>query len=382
MRARPAAATLTLAAILVAACGTSHPAAGRPAPWAPPAGAAFLATSLDTAAGSWAITVMGGSAASRNNFWQLFHRPAGSSQWKLVTPPGVADNGGLVVTGAGRQALITGFRPSQGLTYTPLSQTSNGGRAWAAAGPLGAALANTPDALAAAPATGRLLALTTSGTSEVAAPGYTRWHVLSRRPVLAATTAGRRCLLHRLTAAAFTPAGTPVLAGACARPGIAGIFARRKVTWQAAGPTLPGTGRIVVLRLTTTAAGLVALLQAGTGRAATLYAAWTSPDIARWTISPALRTGATPISASFGTSGMTAIILPGRRGEIIAASGQWHLLPALPGGTATLSPGSRGQIDALAVRRSILTVWRLAPGATTWAKAQVIKVPIQFGSSS
>jgi hypothetical protein len=327
--------------------------------------------------------VMGGSVASRNNFWQLFLRPAGSSRWKLVTPPGVADNGGLVVTSAGGQVLITGFRPSQGLTYTPLSQTSNGGQAWSATGPLDAALANTPDALAAAPAGGQLLALTTAGTSEVAAPGYTRWHVLSSRRALAATTAGRRCHLRGLTAAAFTAAGTPVLAGTCARPGIAGIFALRDGAWQPAGPTLPGTGRIAVLRLTTTALGLVALLRAGTGRAATLYAAWTPANMARWAISPALRAGGpAPVSGSFGPGGITAIILPGRRGETIAASSQWRPLPALPPGTATLAPGPRGQVDALAVHRTRLTVWHLAPGATTWAKAQVISIPIQFGSSS
>ena len=28
--------------------------------------------------------------------WEVFVRPAKSSTWQLVTPPGVADNGGLV----------------------------------------------------------------------------------------------------------------------------------------------------------------------------------------------------------------------------------------------------------------------------------------------
>ncbi len=55
---------------------------------------------------------MGGSAASHNNFWQLFVRPAGSAEWKLVTPPGVADNGGLVTADVGAQSLITGI-PAQ-----------------------------------------------------------------------------------------------------------------------------------------------------------------------------------------------------------------------------------------------------------------------------
>ena len=139
----------------------------------------------------------------------------GAAGWKLVTPPGVADNGGLVAADAGGGSLITGIRPSQYLTYTPLAITRDGGQAWSPAGPLDAALADTPDALAAAPGTGRLLALLTSGTVKVAAPGYTRWATLATRRSLAATPAGRRCGLtephrgrvHRLRGRRCWPAG-------------------------------------------------------------------------------------------------------------------------------------------------------------------------------
>ena len=101
--ARPAAAALALAAAaLLAGCGSpapAAPAAPGPAAEAAPAGAPFLATSLVTGAGTWAVAVMGGSVATHDNFWQLFARPAGSSRWQLVTPPGTADNGGLVLAG-------------------------------------------------------------------------------------------------------------------------------------------------------------------------------------------------------------------------------------------------------------------------------------------
>ena len=40
---------------------------------------------------------MGGSAAQYNNFWQLFVRPARSDRWQLVTPPGMASNGGFIL---------------------------------------------------------------------------------------------------------------------------------------------------------------------------------------------------------------------------------------------------------------------------------------------
>jgi hypothetical protein len=45
----------------------------------PPAVTASLSTSLTTAQGTWAIAVMGGSAASHNNFWQLFVRRANTA---------------------------------------------------------------------------------------------------------------------------------------------------------------------------------------------------------------------------------------------------------------------------------------------------------------
>jgi hypothetical protein len=382
---RAIAAALALAGVILAAgCGSAAPASRGAAPPAT-LPAPSLDTSLDTAAGTWAVAVMGGSAAQYNNFWQLFTRPAGTTRWKLVTPPGTADNGGLVLADGGGQSLITAFRPSQDLTYTPLAETSTGGQAWSSASPLDAALANLPDALAAAPGSGRLLALLTTGTAELAAPGYTTWNILASQQTLAATPPGRRCQLQALTAAAFTPSGTPLLAGTCAHPGTAGIFAPSGGTWQPAGPAIPGPlarQNITVLRLSRTAHGTVALLAAGTGPATSLLAAW-SADGSHWTLSPPLRqNGAVVTSASFGPGGTAAVIMTGGRGEMIAGtSSPWQQLPALPPGTATLAPGPGGTTDALAVQPTTLTVWQLPPGRTGWTKTQIINVPIQFGSS-
>ena len=387
MKARPAAALALAAGALLAGCGSTAPAASGPAPEAPPGGTPFLATSLATAAGTWAVVVMGGSVANENNFWQLFARPAGSSTWKLVTPPGTADNGGLVLAGDGAQSLITGFRPSQYLTYTPLTLTRDGGQAWSSTGPLDGALANVPDALAAEPGTGTLLALTTGGTAEQAAPGYTTWTTLATKRSLAAMPAGQRCGLQDLTATAFAPPSTPLLGGTCSHPGTVPIFARTAGTWHAAGPAGPAAlaGQdITVTRLTQTGPGLAALLTAGTGPAASVLAAWSADGGAHWTLSPPLSLhGAALASASFGADGTAAVITAARHGEIAASTGSsWRSLPALPPGTATLAPGPDGTADALAVNRGTLTVWRLAPAATAWTRVQVIKVPIQYGSSS
>jgi hypothetical protein len=382
-----AAAALALAvAALLAGCASPAPSAPGPAPEAPPGGAPFLATSTVTAAGTWAVAVMGGPVAQENNFWQLFVRPAGTSRWKLVTPPGTPDNGGLVLAGASG-SLITGFRPSQYLTFTPLVITRNAGQAWSSTGPLDGALADVPDALAAASATGNLLALLTDGTADLAGPGYTNWTTLATQRSLAATAPGRRCGLQNLTAAAFAPPGTPMLAGTCSHPGTAGIFASTGGTWQAAGPPLPAalaTQPVQVLRLTSTASGTAALLAAGTGPAATLLAAWSSDAGRHWALSLPFRlNGAALSSASFGPGDLAAIVLDGNRGETVAGAGAgWRALPALPPGTATLAPGPAGGFDALAAGRTTMTVWQLAPGSAAWAKAQAISVPIQFGSSS
>ena len=385
---RPAtviAALIVAGAALAAGCGSAAPPPAPAAQSAQPG--ASLDTSLVTPAGTWAVVVMGGSAAQYNNFWQLFLRPAGNTSWQLVTPPGTADNGGLVLAGSDGQSLVTGFRPSQNLTFSPLIQTRDGGQAWSALSPLDAALASTPDALALKPGSASLLALLAGGTAALAAPGSTIWTTLASRQTLTATPPGRRCVLQDLTAATFTPSGIPVLAGTCARPGTAGIFASRDGTWRAAGPALPaalGRQHITVLRLTRTAQGIAALLQAGTGPAASVLAAWSADVGGHWTLSPPLTLGgAAPGSASFGPGRTAAIITTGNRGgTLTSVDSPWRPLPPLPPGTATLAPGPGGAADALAVNHATLTVWRLAPGGAAWVKAQAIRVPILYGSSS
>ncbi|HEY7429597.1 MAG TPA: hypothetical protein VH641_02570 [Streptosporangiaceae bacterium] len=382
-RARSIAGAAGLAALLAAAgCGSTAPA--RPAATAVTVPAVPLDTTIANAAGTWATVVMGGSAAQYNNFWQLFMRPAGATQWKLVTPPGTADNGGLVLAGSTGQALITAFRPSQDLTYTPLTATSDAGRTWSAISPLDAPLASTPDSLAAQPGTGRLLALLTSGTTEQAAAAGATWTTLVTARALAATSTGRSCGLRALTAVAYTPAGAPLLAGACSRPGVAGIFEAAGHTWQTAGPSLSGAlarQPVTVLRLNTSGSQVAALLAAGTGQHAIIVAAWSANGGTRWTLSPPLTTSGQAITAaSFGPGQTAAIITAGGHAAALAA-GRWQQLPALPAGTAALAPAADGTTSALAVLKATLTVWQLASLGGSWTRTQVINVPIQYGSS-
>ena len=340
-----------------------------------------LSTSLVTPQGTWAVAVMGGSAASENNFWQLFVRPAGASQWSLVTPEGVADNGGLVAaSGAGGTSLVVGFRPSQGLAFSPLATSSDTGQNWMP-GLLDAGLADVPDAMAVAQS-GQTLALLHDGGIEAAptagAATGGQWSRLVTLSVLAASAPGRSCGLVAVNAVSFGPNNVPMAAGSCVRQGVAGVFADTGGAWQAAGPVLPagfGGDQVQVLGLAAATGGNAALLLAGTD----LLAAWS--DGARWTVSGPVAAAGGVSASGFGPGGSVWVLLGGGRAETISGPGSaWQALPALPAGTATLAPGpGPGAFDALAASGSRLTVWRLAAGA--WTQVQVINVPIEYGSS-
>jgi len=383
MRTRTALLGLALASLGTGlAVGCSSPTATSATPSLQVV-TAPLSTSLVTAQGAWAIAVMGGSAASGNNFWQLFVRPAGASRWSLVTPPGVADNGGLIAGGASTSMLI-GFRPSQGLTFSPLAASSDVGRTWAP-GLLDADLADVPDAMAVGPS-GRTLALLHDGSIEAAATAGAasagQWSQLTTLAALAASAPGRSCGLVAVNAVSFGPNDTPMAAGSCLRRGVAGVFADAAGTWQAAGPALPagfGGDQVQVLGLGSAVVankggGNVALLLAGRS----LLAAWSEGT--QWTVSaPVAASGVT--ASGFGPGGSVWLLLSDGRAETITgAGGSWAALPPVPPRTATLAPGAGGGYDALAVSGSRLTVWRLAGAA--WAKVQVINVPIEYGSSS
>jgi len=325
---------------------------------------------------------MGGSAAQEDDFWELFVRPTGTSPWRLATPAGVADNGGLEAAGTGG-SLVAGFRPSQDLTFSPLAATSNDGATWAASGPVTPGLAVTPDALASGSG-GQLIALTGAETAELGTNTGRTWTRLASVRAISATPAGRDCGLTGLTAAAFVRSEVPMLAGSCSRPGTAGIFADHGGSWQQAGPAVPrplAGENIGVLRLTATGNGVVALLQAGSGSSASLIAAWA--DAGGWTLSAPLRIGARAIrSMSSGPGQAVAVLLAGGQGETLSGPGSsWRALPRLPASAAALALGPGGRVDALTAHAGTFTDWRLEAGAS-WRLTQTIQVTIPYGSSS
>jgi hypothetical protein len=403
-------AGLAALALVTAACG-SGAGAGQGAAATPPAARPSMLTSLSAGHGAaWAVIEVGGSRAAHNNFWQLLVRPSASAAWRLATPPGVADNGGLVATSPGgpgsagpasaAPGLVAGFVPSQDLTFSPLAVSRDGGRHWSP-GLLPSGLAAAASALAAGPG-GRLLALTRTGV-QLSGRGGAGWNALVSIRALAASPAGRSCGLTGLTAVAFGSAGAPLLAGACSHPGVTGIFFESGGQWRLAGAAPPAAfaGRpVTVVQLTTTAPGkLTALLAAGpasagasdgrtgAGGAQDLAAAWLG-DGQPWTTSALLPLGGRKlVSTAAGADGAAGVIMADGRAAVIrpasgsATAAAWTALPALPAAAADLVLGPGRQVTVLTAGRTTVTTWQLAVAGTSWSPGQKLTIPVPFGSS-
>ncbi len=346
-----------------------------------------LESSMTTAAGSWADLAMGDLGQLANTFWQLLFRPAGRSRWSLVTPPGFADNGGLVSVQVGSN-LVSGFEASQRIAFSPVASSSNEGKSWAP-GILSSELASVPDALAGTP-NGRVAALIGNPAAAVVSDsgGLYNWHQIVSARDLKASMAGRLCGVTALTAVAFSPSDQLLVGASCSRPGDVGVFEVSPSGWQLAGPSIPSSisAGTSVLRLRAYDGGVSALIAtyspAGTELLGTRRA-----DNGGWSRPVALALGRTERLTSSGISvkGGLAVTLVGDEppfGEVLGPGARaWSKLSRLPVRTEAISFGATGGIDALAVNQSQLTVYRLSTSTTSWQRVQVMQVPIVYGSS-
>jgi hypothetical protein len=385
------AGALLVTALLVTGCGTT-PAktSGSSRARVPGLSVPTLATSVSSASGtSWAVVQMGGPAATFDNFWELFVRPAGGTNWKLATPDGVASNGGLVMAATGPTSLVTGFRPSQKLTFSPLAATADAGVQWSQTALLSPGFGDVPDALGGSDG-GQLIALTDTGEVETSTNLGATWGKITTQRSLADSPAGRACGVQALTAASWTPGVSPLVAASCAKPGVAGIFGFSGGVWHLAGPTLPAAlshDAVDVVGLATTGQRTTAVLatRSATG-ATTLVAGWSANGGATWRLSPGLAAGtAANSSVSIWADGSVGLVLPARAGTsgvtIGWQSAAWRTLPPLPARTVTLAVGADGEPQALAVSPTMMTAWQLAAGLSRWTLAQTVQVTVPYGSS-
>lgn len=349
--------------------------------------------SVSAGPASWATVLMGKRDASFDAFWELFVLREASGSWSLVTPPGVADNGGLFVAPEGSgAAALAGFGASQLLKFSPLALSANAGRSWSPAG-LPRALVAEPSSLALGPRGAALALVSKNAGQEVlaGAGALTSWTNLVSTAALSKTSAGKRCALGAVQAVALGAGGTRYLAGSCRRAGVADIFSFSAGSWRLVSLRLPaslGHAQLQSLRLTTSDGITSGLLLAGTQASQSLLATWAASSKATWLASAplGLQPSTSLVATGVGPGGLQFVLLRSKSGVLSAAMitgprARWQDLPRLPAQTATLA-FSASRVDALVVNDTLFVDWRLAKSGTSWEKVQSMQVPIGFSSSS
>ena len=352
-----------------------------------------MVSAVSTSSDSWVTLPMGRLTDPRNTFWELFHAAPGSSHWSLVTPPGVADNGGLIASASAGAALV-GVVPSDLLRFSPLAQSAQDGTSWSPAF-LPGALAPVPDALAyTSTAPGGAIALLGGGRALTGPVGLSSWSPLVTAAALRRLSPS--CGVNGLDGATLMPGGAPLIATGCRRSGHVGLFTRTSTSWKDSGVTLGGSLReatTTVLRVQSTAATTTVLAVASLRGRQSLVALWRSGS-APWTVAAplTLSSGSSVRSTAVNSAGDVAVLFGVGTGRMrnaidIAPGGIWNRLPRLPARTTALAlPGGAltfGQpaVNAFSVAGESLDVFSLTPAGTAWAMIQSSRIPLAYGSS-
>jgi hypothetical protein len=345
-----------------------------------------LTGSVANSTTTWATVAMGKNNGQFDLFSELFSLDAATGRLALVTPPGVASNGGLMVAqaGVGSSALV-GFGVSQDLEFSPLALSTNDGRTWNPGG-LAQGLDSVPSAVG-FNEQGDALALVGRATQTVLerAGGLTDWKTDVSRASLAATVVGRRCEMGSLEGVAIAADGSPIVGASCKEKAVPGIFIRAGATWRLAAVPVPGAlegDTFSVLRL-----GPSSALLAAVGHVTSVVAARQTGAAGQWLLSPALAIPSSGelLATGTGPGGRQFVVLRDAGTErawvIGGPSATWHSLASLPSRTATIAFLPNGEVEALSVDDTSLTVWRNGADGRGWARVQAVTVPIAFGSS-
>ena len=379
-------------AAVAAACGSSSAGTDTATVQhqAPPAPEATT-----TASGATVVLAMGDLTDPSNTFFELFTQPVGATTWKLATPPGVADNGGLVVGATDTGTLTAGFLPSADLTFSVLAQSTDAGTTWNPAS-LPGALASEPDALGTG-GTGQVVAVLAGSSGRVVSSSapLTSWHPVASAAALSGPTS--HCTVTAVTAVAVIASGTPVLGTRCASSRVVGLFvpAATAGRWSQVGPVFggPDPSTTTVLRLQAGSASTSALVEGSTNGHDRIVGEWlsgvgTSVVDAMSSAQLAVPTGwsvrATALGGGSG-DGMTVLLGAdaGAGLRIASVSGPnqaWVFGPTPPAGTTVVAVTGEGT-DAFVPAGSHLAVWSSTSTAPAWTRVSQITVPIQYGSS-
>lgn len=395
-------AALAVAAGTLAGCSSSTVEAPRSST-VPPAAAPLNSTATGGANGSGALAVvpMGRLGDPLNTFWELLWRAGADAPWQLVTPLGVADNGGLVVSSAfrsdGGERWLAGFQPSQALTLSPLAVSTDRGAAWSP-GLVPHPLSSVPDAVTVSPA-GAMAALLRSGVLVRSSGDPSHWSDVTDRGALARSAAGRTCGISSLTALSSSGGGALAVGAACRRAGVTGLFLESPDGWvrsgSSPGPGLSGPTRVLRLSEGTAALAALVAVRDAPGQALVVVAGTSAPgaggraSASPWRRSPPLRVPSRDrvIATGVGFEGGFVVLLgtaDGTRSVVdeAEAGGPWRAAVRAPPGTAAVVAGMGGRLDALSVATTLLTDWRFDTATRSWTKMSTVRVPIQFGSSS
>ena len=357
-------------------------------------------SSTTTPALATAVLAMGQLSDPANTFYELLERPAGASGWTLATPPGVADNGGLVVGPSATGAVTAGFLPAADLTFSVLASRAAGSTQWTP-GDVPGTLAAEPDALATGPSGQTAAVLSGNDTPvEAQAPGSTSRH----RLVAATDLTGARdgCRVTRVSSVVVTTSGVPYVGTRCTGAQV-GIFAPVDASsaaapgldapaggWARVGPTLGASGvsAATVLRLQAAGAGVTGLVEgSGSGRSS-IVGVWGATGSGIVQSSPlTVQSGwAVRGTATGGTGGQGLAVLLGSastgglRLTGVAGPGEpWVPYATPPAGTTSVALVG-DEVDAFVPAGSTLHVWA-ATGTGPWHQVARLTVPIQYGSS-
>jgi hypothetical protein len=372
---------VALAAALLAGCTSSSSADPNGAPGGP---AIPLASSTVAGTTTWATLAMGHLDDPPNTFWQLLSL-SGATTWQVTTPPGVASNGGLVVS-TSPTSVLGGFLPSQQLHFSPLARTADQASSWQP-GLLPGGLARVPDGLVEGGAESLALLSAGGGTVVTSTGDLTTWTPVTTASRLRRQRALAGCDLRSLTAVTLDAGGSPLIGGSCAQGGRTGLFLPSSTGWMSAGPGIPGvsSGPTEVIRLDQTVAGTAALVSAGSGPSASLFGMWSTNGLRTWTVSAGLPVGTAPLRSTGVTAAGGFVIEYGTGRSDLAAStlapaaSQWQSLSGPPAGTTSVTATPGGGFDALVPMGSTLSVYAL--GGTRWSRVQRLQVDIPYGSS-